>query len=87
MAGDVTLKADRLARPLLIIHGLSDDNVVFDHSARMISALQKAGKPFETMVYPGQTHAIRAPELQMHMWRTIEAFLERTVPPGPKAAD
>ena len=87
VAGDVTLKADRLARPLLIIHGLSDDNVVFDHSARMISALQKAGKPFETMVYPGQTHAIRAPELQMHMWRTIEAFLERTVPPGPKAAD
>jgi dipeptidyl-peptidase-4 len=53
----------------------------------MIAALQKAGKPFETMVYPGQTHAIRAPELQAHMWKTIEAFLDRTVRSGPKAAD
>lgn len=87
VASDVTLKADRLARPLLIIHGLSDDNVVFDHSAKMIAALQKAGKPFETMVYPGQTHAIRDPALATHMWKTIEAFLARTVPPGPKAAD
>ena len=86
-ASDVTLKADRLARPLLIIHGLADDNVVFDHSAKMIAALQKAGKPFETMVYPGQTHAIRAPELQAHMWKTIEAFLERTVRSVPQAAD
>jgi len=79
VAGDVTLKADRLARPMLIIHGLADDNVVFDHSAKMMAALQKAGKPFETMVYPGQTHAIRDPALAAHMWRTIEAFLDRTV--------
>ena len=87
VASDVTLKADKLARPLLIIHGLADDNVVFDHSAKMIGALQKAGKPFETMVYPGQTHAIRSPELATHMWKTIEAFLDRTVPPEGKAAD
>jgi dipeptidyl-peptidase 4 len=78
-ASDVTLKADRLARPLLMIHGLADDNVVFDHSAKMIGALQRAGKPFETMLYPGQTHAIRDPALATHMWRTIEAFLDRTV--------
>ena len=80
VASDVTLKADRLARPLLIIHGLADDNVVFDHSARMMAALQKAGRPFETMLYPGQTHAIREPALQQHMWRTILAFLDRHVP-------
>jgi dipeptidyl-peptidase-4 len=81
-AADVTLRADRLERPMLIIHGLADDNVVFDHSARMMAALQKAGKPFETMLYPGQTHAIREPALQRHLWKTILAFLERSVPPG-----
>lgn len=85
-ASDVTLKADRLARPMLIIHGLADDNVVFDHSARMIGALQRAGKPFETMLYPGQTHAIRAPELATHMWKTIMAFLERSVKQAPASA-
>jgi dipeptidyl-peptidase-4 len=85
-ASDVTLKADRLARPMLIIHGLADDNVVFDHSAKMIAALQKAGKPFETMLYPGQTHAIRDPALATHMWKTIEAFLERYLEPADVSA-
>jgi dipeptidyl-peptidase-4 len=78
-ASDATRDAARLADPLLIIHGLADDNVVFDHSARMIAALQKAGKPFETMVYPGETHAIRDPVAQTHLWATIIAFLDRTV--------
>ena len=68
-----------LERPLLIVHGLADDNVVFDHSVRMIAALQKAGKPFELMVYPGQGHGIRAPELAEHQWKTMLDFLDRTV--------
>ena len=79
VAGDVTRDAAALSDPLLIIHGLADDNVVFDHSARVMAAYQKAGRPFETMVYPGQTHAIRDPALQQHLWRTILAFLDRTV--------
>jgi len=85
-ASDVTLRADRLARPMLLIHGLADDNVVFDHSARMMAALQKAGVPFETMLYPGQAHGIREPAIQLHLWRTITNFLDRTVrqpPPAP----
>jgi dipeptidyl-peptidase-4 len=84
-AADIALKADRLERPMLIIHGLADDNVVFDHSARMMAALQKAGKSFETMLYPGQTHAIREPALQQHLWTTILAFLDRHVPPADAA--
>ncbi len=79
IASDVTRDASALADPLLIVHGLADDNVVFDHSARAIAAYQKAGKPFDVMVYPGQTHGIRAPELQQHLWRTILRFLDREV--------
>ncbi|MCG2841404.1 S9 family peptidase [Sandaracinobacter sp. RS1-74] len=78
-ASDVTRDAAALKDPLLVIHGLADDNVVFDHSARAIAAYQQAGKPFETMVYPGQTHAIRAPDIQRHLWRTILNFLDREV--------
>ncbi|WP_188945687.1 S9 family peptidase, partial [Polymorphobacter multimanifer] len=81
-ATDVTLDADKLERPLLIIHGLADDNVVFDNSARMIAALQKAGKPFQVMPYPGQTHGIPDPALKTHQWRTILDFL---APIAPKA--
>ncbi|MFQ3666044.1 MAG: prolyl oligopeptidase family serine peptidase, partial [Sphingomonadaceae bacterium] len=78
-ASDVVPDAAALARPLLLIHGLADDNVVFDHSAKMMAALQRAGRPFDTMVYPGQTHGIREPVLAIHMWTGILAFLERTV--------
>jgi dipeptidyl-peptidase-4 len=78
-AADVTVDAARLARPLLLIHGLADDNVVFDHSARMMAALQAAGRPFATMVYPGQAHGIREPALATHLWKTILGFLDRTV--------
>lgn len=82
-ASDVTRDAARLSDPLLIVHGLSDDNVVFDHSARMMAALQQAGKPFEAMVYPGQTHAINQPALQRHLWMTVLSFLDRTVRDKP----
>ncbi|MFN7176753.1 MAG: alpha/beta fold hydrolase, partial [Thermaurantiacus sp.] len=85
-ASDVTGRADRLARPMLLIHGLADDNVVFDHSAKMMAALQQAGRPFETMVYPGQTHRIAGPVLQTHMWTQIMDFLRRHVL-EPSASD
>ncbi len=75
-ASAVTPRADRLADPLLMIHGLADDNVIFDHSAKMMAALQQAGKPFDTMVYPGQTHGIRDPGLQLHLWQGIMRFVD-----------
>jgi len=41
---------------LLLMHGMADDNVTFDHTTRIMFALQAAGTPFETMVYPGLRH-------------------------------
>ena len=41
---------------VLILHGMADDNVTFDHTTRVLFALQAAGTPFETMVYPGLRH-------------------------------
>ncbi len=85
-AADVVPDAGAIRRPLLLIHGLADDNVVFDHSARMMAALQRAGVAFDTMVYPGQTHGIREPALATHLWRGILAFLDRHLgQPSPHA--
>jgi dipeptidyl-peptidase-4 len=41
---------------LLIIHGMADDNVVFENSTRVIYELQGRGIPFEMMAYPGLRH-------------------------------
>ncbi len=45
-----------LTRPLLIIHGLADDNVVVAHSLRLSSALLAAGRPHAVLPLSGVTH-------------------------------
>ena len=47
---------DRLERPLLLVHGLADDNVVAAHTLQFSSALLAAGKPHEVLPLVGVTH-------------------------------
>ncbi|UYM06208.1 S9 family peptidase [Solicola gregarius] len=48
--------AGALERPLMIIHGMVDDNVVVAHSLRLSSALLAAGRPHEVLPLTGVTH-------------------------------
>ncbi|MGZ4806230.1 MAG: prolyl oligopeptidase family serine peptidase, partial [Ilumatobacteraceae bacterium] len=48
--------ASSLTRPLLLIHGLADDNVVAAHTLQLSSALLAAGKPHEVLPLVGVTH-------------------------------
>ncbi|WP_330264623.1 S9 family peptidase [Streptomyces griseorubiginosus] len=43
-------------RPMMIIHGLADDNVAVAHSLRLSSALLAAGRPHEVLPLSGVTH-------------------------------
>jgi dipeptidyl-peptidase 4 len=43
-------------RPLLLIHGLADDNVVVAHTLRLSSALLAAGYPHSVLPLSGITH-------------------------------
>jgi dipeptidyl-peptidase 4 len=71
--------AGKIADPLLLIHGMADDNVVFEHSTALMAKMQGSAVPFETMVYPGQTHAVGGPKISVHLWTSILNFLNRTV--------
>lgn len=68
---------DNLNSPLMLIHGMADDNVTFDNTTRLMAALQETGKHFELMTYPGQRHGIRGEALQIHLMKTRMAFLDR----------
>ena len=68
--------AAKIADPLLLIHGMADDNVVFENSTELISALQEANVPFEMMLYPGYTHRVSGEQISPHLWNTIFRFLE-----------
>ncbi len=48
--------ANQLTRPLLLVHGLADDNVVAAHSLQLSSALLAAGKPHELLALVGVSH-------------------------------
>lgn len=50
------LEAASLRRPLLLIHGLADDNVIPAHTLRLSAALLAAGRPHEVLPLPQATH-------------------------------
>ncbi len=76
--------AGKIADPLLVIHGMADDNVVFENSSALIARMQAEAVPFEMMLYPGYTHRVSGPKVSTHLWDTIFAFLERHGVTPPK---
>ena len=72
---------DGLEGKLLLIHGMADDNVIFDHSVKMMDALQKAGKQFELMTYPGKRHGIRGEAERVHLNTMRLEFFKRHLKP------
>lgn len=78
-ASDVLGRLDNLTGRLLLMHGMADDNVIFENTTRVLNALQEKSIPFETMLYPGQRHGIRGNDRQLHQWRTYLDFLDRTI--------
>jgi dipeptidyl-peptidase-4 len=69
--------ATRITDPLLITHGMADDNVVFENATEIISVMQEANVPFEMMLYPGYTHRVSGPQISPHRYNTVFRFLER----------
>jgi dipeptidyl-peptidase-4 len=76
-ASSVMPDAAKIADPLLIIHGMADDNVVFENATALIAALQEANVPFEMMLYPGYTHRVSGETIGPHRYNTVFRFLER----------
>lgn len=56
------LLAPNLERPLLLIHGLNDDNVVVAHTLRLSAALVAARRPRQLVLLSGITHSTNRPE-------------------------
>ncbi len=71
--------AEKLERPLLILHGMSDDNVHVQDSIQMIEKLIRLGKTryFETMLYPSENHGFVRPESWTDEYERILAFFEK----------
>ena len=73
--------ADKLERPLLILHGMSDDNVHVQDSIQLMEKLIRLGKTkyFEAMLYPSENHAFVRPESWADEYERILAFFEKNL--------
>lgn len=79
--GNVLTYADKLKDPLLLMHGMADDNVLFTNSTLLMEQLQHAEIPFELMTYPGGKHSLVGEQIQVHVYRTITDFFNRHLAP------
>jgi dipeptidyl aminopeptidase/acylaminoacyl peptidase len=65
-----------LARPLLICHGMVDDNVFFADSVRLVQRLIELGKPdFQIAPYPVESHSFTRPSSWLDEYRRIDRLL------------
>ena len=73
--------ADGLKTHLLILHGLSDDNVHVQDSMQLVEKLVRLGKTpyFETMFYPSENHGFVRPESWTDEYERILAFFEKYI--------
>ncbi|WP_457390907.1 alpha/beta fold hydrolase [Roseateles sp. P5_E1] len=82
-SANLPARAALLSKPLLLVHGTADDNVLFEHTLRLVEALQTAGKTFDLQIYPGKAHGIAGRAARLHLYRTMDAFFERHLKPAP----
>jgi dipeptidyl-peptidase-4 len=70
-------QAANLKSKLMLVHNFEDDNVLFQHTLRMMDALQKAGKHYDFQLYPQKSHGVRGDALRKHMYEAMAAFWNR----------
>jgi dipeptidyl-peptidase-4 len=72
---NVLTYAANLQRPLLIMHGLTDDNVYFQNTVKLTQALMTAGKAYDLLLLPG-THLLPDPLLRSRVDEARATFLK-----------
>ena len=76
--------ADLLQGNYLLVHGLADDNVHFQHTAEMANRLIAENKQFNTMVYPNRSHGISGDNAKLHLYTLMTNFLQQKLAPKAK---
>ncbi len=75
--------AAELHGALLLVHGTMDENVHMQNTLQFALELQRAGKPFDMMIYPRSRHRLGGPDLELHRREMMLAFvLEHLRPEG-----
>ena len=67
---------DKIKGRFLLVHGSADDNVHFQNTMEMTTALIEANVPFELAVYPNHNHGISGGNARLHLFEHMTRFLQ-----------
>ena len=79
--------APNLTRPLMIVHGLADDNVVAAHTLRLSAALLAAGRPHSVLPLAGVTHMASQEDVAANLVKLEVQFLRNALGPNAHARE
>jgi dipeptidyl-peptidase-4 len=65
----------KLKGKYLLVHGSGDDNVHYQNSMEMISALVKENKQFDLFIYPDKNHSIMGGNTRLHLYTKMTNFI------------
>jgi dipeptidyl-peptidase 4 len=66
---------DKLKGKYLLVHGSADDNVHYQNTMEMVSALIKANKQFDLFIYPDKNHSISGGNTRLHLYTKMTNFI------------
>ena len=78
-ASSLLNEAHKLTRPLMLVHGLADDNVLAIHTLRFSQALLEAGRPHQVLPLSGVTHMTPQEEVAENLLLLQVDFLNRNL--------
>lgn len=70
---------DKMQGKYLLIHGTADDNVHFQNSMDLVTALNEAGKQYESFFYPNKNHSIYGGNTRYHLYTKLTEFVLRNL--------
>ena len=71
--------ADQIRGKYLLVHGLSDDNVHFQHSAEMARVLVEKNIDFDQLFYTNKNHGIYGGFTRLHLYRKMTDFIKNNL--------
>ncbi|UTW55978.1 prolyl oligopeptidase family serine peptidase [Kordiimonas sp. SCSIO 12610] len=76
--------ANRLKRPVLLLHATNDANVPFEHGQLMAAVLKQNRSDYEFIVLPGAEHQLRHPRFRKTYYENALRFLEQNIGKTPE---
>ena len=73
------IRPEGMRTPLLVVHGVRDEQVSFQHAQDWVGQLKRHLCPVEFLPLPHEGHVLSTPAQQAEVWDQIETFFQKNI--------